>query len=186
MRRLFRILAVLAAFAIVTCGAVVYWRRHPRLGTTFVNLVVNPVLLRRGLAGGAKSEIGTIEHFGRRSGIRRLTPVHPEPTADGFRVIVPLAEHSAWARNVLAAGHCRLQLHDTVYELDEPTIVRPSEVDGLPGPVRFAEAGLGFQYLKLRTFAAKAGTLEPLEVNSAVSEEPRSMSAAQLTDVVPV
>ena len=74
-----------------------------------------PRLLQRGLAGGAKSEIGTLEHFGRMSGVRRLTPVHPEPTPAGFRVMVPLGSHSQWARNVLAAGHCRLQLHDVVY-----------------------------------------------------------------------
>jgi hypothetical protein len=161
MRRLTRILAVLAALTAMTCGAIIYWRRNPRLGTTFVNSVVNPGLLRRGLAGGAKSEIGTIEHVGRRSGVRRLTPVHPEPTAEGFRIIVPLGAHSEWARNVLAAGHCRLQLHGVVYDLDEPTIVRPSEVVDLARPVRLAEAGLGFQYLKLRTFAANPGTLEP-------------------------
>jgi hypothetical protein len=139
MRRLTRILAVFAALTTITCGAVIYWRRNPRLGTTFVNSVVNPGLLRRGLAGGAKSEIGTIEHVGRRSGVRRMTPVHPEPTADGFRIIVPLGAHSEWARNVLAAGHCRLQLHGLVYDLDEPTIVRPSEVDDLPALIRLAE-----------------------------------------------
>ena len=50
-------------------------------GPMFVNTVVNPRLLRRGLAGGGASEIGTIEHFGRRSGVRRLTPVHPEVDA---------------------------------------------------------------------------------------------------------
>ena len=31
----------------------------------------------------------------------------------------PLGDHSEWARNVLAAGHCRLQLRDVVYELDD-------------------------------------------------------------------
>ena len=185
MRRLTRILAVFAALAIATYGAVVYWRRHPRLGTTFVNSVVNPGLLRRGLAGGTRSEIGTIEHIGRRSGVRRLTPVHPEPTAEGFRIIVPLGEHSEWARNVLAAGHCRLQLHGTVYELDEPTLVRPSDVDGLPGAVRLAEAGLGFQYLKLRTFASNAGTLEPLRGDTAAPADLQWASEAELAEAVP-
>lgn len=186
MRRLIRLLAVSAALATVTCGALIYWRRHPRLGTAFVNSVINPGLLRRGLAGGTRSEVGTMEHFGRRSGIRRLTPVHPEPTTEGFRIIVPLGEHSEWARNVLAAGHCRLQLHGTVHELDEPRLVRPSGVDGLPGPVRFAEDRLGFQYLELRRFASSVGTLEPLEVDTVVPEEPRSAPRTEPTDVVPV
>ena len=179
MRRITRILAVFAALATIACGAVIYWRRNPRLGTTFVNSVVNPGLLRRGLAGGAKSEIGTVEHIGRRSGIRRLTPVHPEPTSEGFRIIVPLGAHSEWARNVLAAGHCRLQLHGVVYDLDEPTIVRPGEVDNLPGPVRLAEAGLGFQYLALRTFAASPGVLEPLTESAVVTADIASAPEAR-------
>jgi deazaflavin-dependent oxidoreductase (nitroreductase family) len=152
--------ATLAAFV---TGTVVYWRRNPRVGTRFVNAVVNPGLLRRGFAGGEKSEIGSIEHFGRRSGIRRLTPVHPEPTPEGFRIVVPLGQHSEWARNVLAAGHCRLQLHDRVYELDEPAMIQASDARDLPRIVRGVMQALGFQYLALRTFAVKPGVLEPIE-----------------------
>ena len=90
MRRIVRYSVALVAFAATMGGAVVYWRRNPRVGTAFVNSVVNPGLLRRGLAGAGASELGTLEHFGRKSGIRRLTPVHPEPTRDGFRIVVPL------------------------------------------------------------------------------------------------
>lgn len=159
MRRIVAIGALVAAAA----GAVVYWRRNPRTGTRFVNAVVNPGLLGRGLAGGEKSELGTIEHFGRKSGIRRLTPVHPEPTPDGFRIIVPLGEHSEWARNVLAAGHCRLQLHGNVYELDEPALMPAGQAGALPWIVRFALDGLGFEYLSLHTFAVNPGCLELAE-----------------------
>ena len=105
MRKIVKLMAVPA----VTGGAVVagasLWRRNPRIGTAFVNSVVNPALLRRGLAGYGRSEIGTLEHVGRKSGVRRLTPVHPEPTPTGFRIIVPLGMRSEWARNVIAAGH---------------------------------------------------------------------------------
>ena len=157
-----RIVVFIAAGAVVG-GAVVAWRRNPRIGTTFVNSVVNPRLLRRGLAGGAVSEIGTLEHVGRTSGIRRLTPVHPEPTPEGFRIIVPLGSQSEWARNVLAAGHCRLQLHDVVYDLDEPAMIAASGAVDLPLAVRGVFAVLGFQYLTLRRFGANPGTLEPVE-----------------------
>jgi deazaflavin-dependent oxidoreductase (nitroreductase family) len=154
-----RILGVLRVVAVVGL-AVAWWRANRRFGTAFVNRVVNPALLQRRWAGAARSEIGTLEHVGRRSGTRRLTPVHPEPASSGFRIIVPLGAESQWARNVLAAGRCRLQLHEAVYELDEPRLIAPEEVEGLPRPVRLMESFLGFRYLVLRTFASRPGGLE--------------------------
>ena len=152
------------AFAAVTGAALVaavgLWRRNPRIGTAFVNSVVNPALLRRGLAGYGRSEIGTLEHVGRKSGVRRQTPVHPEPTTAGFRIIVPLGMRSEWARNVIAAGHCRLLLHDQVFDLDEPAMVDAGEAHDLAWPLRRVLWALGFQYLNLRTFASHPGCLE--------------------------
>jgi deazaflavin-dependent oxidoreductase (nitroreductase family) len=139
--------------------AVFIWRRDPRIGSAFVNSAVNPWLLRRGLAGGAHSEIGPLEHVGRKSGIRRLTPVHPEATAEGYRVMLPLGAHSEWARNVVAAGRCRLQLHGQVYELADPRLIPSNDVTDLPRVVRAFMAALGFQYLSLRTVGAEPGTL---------------------------
>lgn len=162
-----RIIA-LGVSAAVVVFAVRAWRRNPRMGTAFVNSVVNPFLVRRGLAGGRRSEIGTLEHIGRTSGIRRMTPVHPEPTDDGFRIVVPLGAASQWARNVLAAGHCQLHLHGQVFELDEPTIMPAAAAADLPWLVQRVMGALGFQYLCLRTFA--------------VDGEPRSVGASESTD----
>jgi hypothetical protein len=168
MRRIrFVIVGLGALGALVVAGAVA-WRRNRRLGSGIVNSVVNPRMIRHGLAGSGASEIGTLEHMGRRSGLRRLTPVHPEPTADGFRIIVPLGAQSEWARNVVAAGHCRLQLHDVVYELDEPRLVAASEVGDLPAPVRHLAAALGFDYLLLRRFASAPGTLAEVVEDEAI------------------
>jgi hypothetical protein len=125
-----------------------------------MNSVVNPALIHRGLAGGERSEIAMLEHVGRRSGVERLTPVHPDATATGFRIIVPLGAQSEWARNVLAAGHCRMHLHDQVYELDEPALVEADRATDLPWPVRRAMAALGFRYLELRTFAVHPAPVE--------------------------
>ena len=91
-------------------------------------------------------------------GVRRLTPVHPEPTPAGFRIIVPLGMRSEWARNVIAAGHCRLLLHDQVFDLDEPAMVDAGA--GCALPLGRVLAALGFQYLNLRTFASHPGCLE--------------------------
>ena len=163
--RTFRLVAIgLAGLAALVAGVVYYFRRNPRMGSSFVNSVVNPALLGHGLVGRGRAEIATLEHFGRRSGKRRLTPIHPETTPDGFQIMVPLGEHSEWTRNVIAAGHCRLQLHDVVYELDEPRIVRPTDLEGLPKILRRIEDYLGFQYLELRSFNCAAGSLEaPVE-----------------------
>ncbi len=180
MRRVVSLIAAMAALGGIVGGFVVAWRRNPRMGTAFVNSVVNPRLVRRGLAGGGASEIGTLEHVGRASGIRRLTPVHPEPTPGGFRVVVPLGAQSQWARNVLAAGHCRLQLHDLVYELDEPTMVPAGEAADLPRAVRAAMSALGFEYLALRTFGARPGTLEPAEGGASDQDAPGLEAARDL------
>lgn len=166
MRKVVSLLALSAAVVV----AVRAWRRNPRIGTAFVNSVVNPALLRRGLAGGQTSELGTIEHVGRRSGRRRLTPVHPEPTKDGFRILVPLGPQSHWARNVIAAGHCRMHVHGQVFDLDEPMMVAAADAEDLPRVIRRLMMALGFQYLYLRTFATRPGELEPEP--EATMEEP--------------
>jgi hypothetical protein len=160
MRKIVTILGIPTAIAAVVVVAARRWRRNPRIGTAFANSVVNPMLVRRGLAGHGRSQIGALEHVGRKSGVRRLTPVHPEPTSAGFRIIMPLGMRSEWARNVINAGHCRLLLHDHVYDLDEPAIVDAAAAKDLPWLLRRVMSALGFQYLYLRTFAAREGTLD--------------------------
>ena len=73
MRKIVTFFAFPAVTGAALVAAVGWWRRNPRIGTAFVNSVVNPALLRRGLAGYGRSEIGTLEHVGRKSGVRRLT-----------------------------------------------------------------------------------------------------------------
>ena len=166
-----RMLAILGLVGATTAGLVVYWRFFPRAGLEWTNKVFNPWLVSNGWSGGGASEIGTIEHIGRKSGARHLTPVHPVPTPDGFRIVVPLGERSEWARNIVAAGHCRLQLHDTVYELDEPLLVRPVHCRELSPLTRWAGERLGFMYLRLHRFAEAPGELAPIESAAASPAE---------------
>jgi F420H(2)-dependent quinone reductase len=147
-----RKLLFIAAGAAGVYGAARWWRGHRRVGTDVVNRIINPWLERRGLIGGSRGELGLIEHVGRTSGTVRRTPIHPMPTADGFRIVVPVGERSEWARNVLAARHCRLVIGDRLFELDEPVLETPAEVPDLPRPVRALFEWLGFRYLRLRTF----------------------------------
>ncbi len=152
----------LALVAIVVTGTgafVRWWRGHRRFGAETVNRVVNPWLVRQDVSDMSRGEIGLLEHVGRKTGTVRVTPVHPVRTSDGFRIIVPLGDESQWARNVLAAGHCRMQVGDVVHELDEPSLVDPTGVEGVPALGGRAMAWLGFRYLRLHSFAEHPGTL---------------------------
>lgn len=153
-------LLLCGALGALVGGSVAWWRRHPRAGSAWVNRVVDPWLVRQGVIESSKGELGLLEHVGRKSGAVRVTPVHPVRTADGFRIVVPLGLESHWARNVLAAGHCRLQVDGVVHELDEPLLVAPSRVEGLPALATRVMDWLGFRYLTLRRFAEHPGTLE--------------------------
>jgi hypothetical protein len=100
------------------------------------------------------------------------------PTEDGFKIVVPLGPRSQWVQNILAAGHCRLQLHDTVYDLDEPALLAAGEMPDMPGPAARALDRIGVQYLLLRRFAERPGALEPLATEpgtlDTAAEEPES------------
>jgi deazaflavin-dependent oxidoreductase (nitroreductase family) len=156
MRKVLFAVGVLASIAI---GGIAWWRRHPRSGSGWVNRVVDPWLVRQGIVEKSEGEIGLIEHVGRKSGTVRVSPVHPVRTADGFRIIVPLGTASHWAQNVLAAGHCRLQVGDTVYELDEPVLVSPTSLVEIPAAASHLMSWLGFRYLELRRIAEATGEL---------------------------
>jgi deazaflavin-dependent oxidoreductase (nitroreductase family) len=143
------------------------WRTNPRLGTRWANETLNPLFVRYGGVAYAGKELGLLEHVGRRTGIVRQTPIHPVRTAEGFRIVVPLGPKSEWAHNVIAAGRCRLQVEDVVYELDEPTLVPAADMADLPGWIRWATSRMGFMYLRLHRFAERPGTLAGPEVTEA-------------------
>jgi hypothetical protein len=140
-------------------GAVAWWRRHPRIGAKYVNRVIDPWLVGHGIVEKSEGELGLVEHVGRVSGIVRVSPVHPVATADGYRIIVPLGAASQWAQNVLAAGHCRMEVGGVVHHLDEPKLVSPIAVAGVPPIAGRLMNWLGFRYLQLHRFAEHEGTL---------------------------
>ena len=145
-----RTLIITSGVVAAALGAAAWWRRHPRFGAGFVNRVVDPWLVRRGLVARSGGELGLLEHVGRRSGMVRVSPVHPVPIDGGFRIVVPLGQRSHWARNVLAAGRCRLQIGESVHELTAPELVSPRHADGVVPLAGRLEEWLGFRYLVLR------------------------------------
>ena len=154
-----RRLVFIAALASIAAAALNWWRGHRRFGASYINRVVDPWLVRQGIVDKSEGELALLEHVGRRSGTTRVTPVHPVPTENGFRIIVPLGEESHWAQNVLTAGHCRIERDGMIYELDEPTLVSPKTIEGIPPFAAGVLDWLGFRYLLLRKFAEQPGTL---------------------------
>ncbi len=152
-----------ALTSLEAAGAVLWWRRHRRWGTGFVNRVIDPRIVRWRMDERSRGEIALIEHVGRTTGILRRTPVHPVPTETGFRIIVPLASDSQWARNVLAAGRCRLKIGDVIHDLDEPRLVSPCSVAEIVWVGRIAMSWLGFRYLLLRDARRGKQASDPTE-----------------------
>ena len=93
---------------------------------------------------------------------------------------------SEWARNVIAAGHCRLLLHDQVFDLDEPAMVDAGEAQDVPWPLRRVLAALGFRYLSLRTFASHPGSPEMAagEAMEADASDAEAVSAVERDEAI--
>lgn len=136
----------------------------------FANETADPLLLQLGLVGGQTSRLACIEHVGRRSGTIHRTPVFPRLTEDAVIIALPLGEASQWAQNITAAGRCRMQYRDTLYELAEPTIVTPGALGGLPAPVLRRAERAGLRYLRLRRVSEIPGTFATRESETVATE----------------
>jgi deazaflavin-dependent oxidoreductase (nitroreductase family) len=89
-----------------------------------------------------------VHHVGRRSGARYATPVAIVTTPDGFVIPLPWGERTNWARNVLAAGGCRVQWGGTEYSLVDPQLITRSEADEFFGRI----LRLGLSIFGMRVF----------------------------------
>ncbi|HEY3335926.1 MAG TPA: nitroreductase/quinone reductase family protein [Candidatus Limnocylindrales bacterium] len=122
-----------------------------------VNDTVNPWLLEHHIPGSEKAEIGTLEHVGRTSGLVRLTPVHPTLRGGTMLIPAPLGVGSQWVQNVLAAGRARIQLHETLYDLDRPELIPVGETGFFAPPIAGPFDRMGWRYLQLRVVASTPG-----------------------------
>jgi hypothetical protein len=123
-----------------------------------MNAAVNPWLMQHGIPGGPAGEIGTLEHVGRHSGSAFFTPVHPTVHDDVVLIPAPLGSGSQWARNVLHAGRARLQLHETLYDLDRPELITITEAGIVPAAVAAPFDHLGWRYVRLHLVTSVPGT----------------------------
>ncbi len=119
----------------------------------------NPIAYRVGLVGRRRSPLASIEYVGRKSGTLRRTPVWAFVTSDHALVGLPYGRDANWVRNVMASGHCRMQVHGQVYELDEPQVRGSAELTELP-EWRKRQFSSTMEYLRLRVFRVQPGTLD--------------------------
>lgn len=163
--------ALIAGAAATTIGIVVARRRAAQPSSEvvrgaplrrlrdFVNRRWNPMVLRLGLAGGAHSPWGLIEHIGRISGRVYRTPVSPRAIDGGYELPLPYGTDVQWVKNILASGQARIQYHDTIVELDQPEIVEAQDAASIPDIARATAQRRGYHYLRLHTVAEMTGDL---------------------------
>ena len=192
MRRLVRVLAIagLVAGAIAllvsrrragATGPLLPAPMHPLRGV--VTRYFNPLVIRLGLVGGRRSPWAYLEHVGRRTGTTYRTPVLPRRIPDGYEIPLPYGADAQWVQNVLAAGHARLQVHETIHELVQPRIIEAADTQSLTRYERWRGTRLGYQYLRVRRQAEMPGTFTRLAGHEPVltAGEPTPMPA----DVAP-
>ena len=126
----------------------------------FVTHRFNPLVMRLGLAGGRRSPWAVVEHVGRTSGKTYRTPILPMTAADYAFIPLTYGSNVHWVNNVRKSGHCRIQLHETILELDEPAIVGVSDNPTVPSPLRGRLQRSGRQYLRLHILERVPGTFD--------------------------
>jgi len=146
MKRTLRLLG-LSGIALGAAWYVTSRRRDALRG--FVTHRFDPLVMRLGLVGGRVSPWATVEHVGRTSGTTYHTPIYPRMYGDHVYIPLPYGTDVHWVRNIQAAGHCRMQLHETILDLDEPAIVPASEHPAVPSWLGGPLDRSGRQYLRL-------------------------------------
>lgn len=171
MRRLLRVLFIGSVIAVIAREIM---RRRATGGAgergaplrplrSFISHRLDPLVVRLGLGGGRHSPWALVENVGRVSGHVYRTPVTPLPFDGGFEIPLAFGADVDWARNVLAAGRARLQLHDSIVEVDRPEIVEAAEARSLTPTVRRFATAQGYRYLRLHTVATMPGAFSHLD-----------------------
>lgn len=171
MRRMLGVLGI-AGVAIGASWLIVTRRRDGL--RDFVSHRFDPVVMRFGLAGGRGSPWGIIEHLGRTTGTIHRTPIYPRTFGDHVYIPLPYGTDVQWVRNIKAAGHCRLGLHATIFDLDEPVIIPATDNPMLPPRLQALLARRGRSYLRLHILDQAPGILETLVSEPATTPVPEA------------
>ena len=114
------------------------------------------------------SAFGVVHHRGRKSGREYGTPVKVFRREDDYVISLPYGSTCDWARNVLAAGACELEIRGTRIRLVEPRVYADQGEADIPSVLRFILRRLGVtEFLALKPAPPADGT-----VDGTVSELP--------------
>ena len=105
--------------------------RVPRRIAEFNKRVTNPAA--RAITPWLPN-LGTLEHVGRKSGKRYLTPLLVFKTQDGYAVLVGYGLQTDWLKNVLAGGPTVLHKRGRAVTLVNPRVVSKAEATALVEP----------------------------------------------------
>jgi len=116
-----------------------------RLNRLFTNRILGPL-------AKAMPMFGVVHHVGRRSGREYRTPVNAFTYLDGYVVALVYGRYSDWAKNVLAAGSCKLETRGRIMDLTDPQFLPTAEgLQAVPALMHLALNGLNvndFLYLR--------------------------------------
>ena len=102
------------------------------------------------------SAFGTVHHRGRKSGREYATPVKVFRRGDDYVFSLPYGATCDWARNVLAAGACELEIQGSRIPLVEPEVYADQGEADIPSVIRFILGRLGVvEFLALRPAAVR-------------------------------
>ena len=107
------------------------------------------------------SAFGVVHHRGRKSGREYRTPVKVFRRGDDYVISLPYGATCDWARNVLAAGVCDLEIRGTRIRLVEPVVYADRGEADIPIVIRFI-----LKRARVTEFLA----LTPTQVSSASSD----------------
>jgi deazaflavin-dependent oxidoreductase (nitroreductase family) len=114
---------------------------HNRI-RAFNKHITNPLL--RTFARSSRGPFAVIRHVGRRSGKLYQTTIMVWPLDAGFVIALTYGPNVDWYRNVLAAGHCTLLWHGSVYTVGKPEpIDAESALLAFPRPFKLILQRLG-------------------------------------------
>jgi deazaflavin-dependent oxidoreductase (nitroreductase family) len=106
----------------------------------FARRLVNPFVLRAGLAGGRRSPIGLVLTIGRRSGRRYATPLAVHRRGDLLFIPLTYGPGARWCQNVQARGSCSVRLRGRDLAAGRPRLLRRAD---LPRTLRSAYRPIG-------------------------------------------
>ena len=97
------------------------------------------------------SAFGVIHHRGRKSGREYGTPVKVFRRGEDYVISLPYGATCDWARNVLAAGACELEIRGRRIRLVEPQVYADRGEADIPTVLRFILRRLGVtEFLALK------------------------------------